>query len=446
MNSAPPGGGNRLLSSFQLIFQPYRTQARLHEEYGDIFKVKVWGEDLVFTATPEGAKTVFAQNPVDQYKPYGNDILGPFLGRKSVFMLSGMQHRKERSIIMPPFARSRMSTYSELILEACREQAATWHDGKEVVMMEEHLQTTLTIILRAVFGVHEGARMERYRERIAATVESVKPWLMFFTFLQRDFAGMGPWAEFQRQKGFFDELLLEEVQMKRAAFARGEELGTDVLSTLVQSTYEDGEPLDDESCRDHLVSLLVAGHETTAISLSNIFYRLYQNPRTLSRLREELDELPQDATAEEIIKLPYLEAVCNETLRLIPIVPAVARILRKPMELDGYMLPEGTPVSVAIGAIHHNPELYPNPMEFRPERFIERRYFPHEFLPFGGGHRRCVGATLAMHEMKLVIAELIKNWEFELIEPHKTEFIRRNVTVAPSDGVRCRVIGRRRIH
>lgn len=446
MRSTPPGLNSRLLSSYRLIFQPYRTQGRLREKFGDIFTVRVWGEDLVLTTSPEGAKTVFAQNPVEYYKPYGNDILGPFLGRRSVFMLSGLQHRRERSIIMPPFARSRMGSYSELILDACREQAATWHDGKEIVMMDEHLQTTLTIILRAVFGIHEGARMERYRERIASTVESVKPWLMFFTFIQKDFGGIGPWAEFQRQKKFFDELLLEEVQMKRAAFARGEELGNDVLSTLVQSTYEDGEPLDDESCRDHLVSLLVAGHETTSIALSNIFFRLHSNPDTLARLREELDALSPDATAEEIVKLPYLEAVCNETLRLVPIVPAVARILRKPLEIDGHTLPEGTPLTVAIGAIHHNPELYPNPMEFRPERFLERRYFPHEFLPFGGGHRRCVGATLAMHEMKLVIAELIKNWEFELLEPDKTRFIRRNVTVAPSNGVKCRVIGRRTAH
>jgi cytochrome P450 len=440
MSQLPPGQTTPIISSLQLIYQPYEIQTRLREQYGDIFTVKVWDENLVFTASPEGAKQIFGSNPVKQYRPYGNDILGPFLGKRSVFLLSGKQHRKERSIIMPPFARSRMSNYSDLIVEACKDQAATWHDGKEIVMMDEHLQTTLTIILRAVFGVHEGERMEQYRERIAQAVDSVKPWLMFFTFLQRDFGGFGPWAEFQKQKGFFDDLLYEEVEKRRAS---DEELGDDVLSILVQSTYDDGTPLDTESCRDHLVSLLIAGHETTSIALSNAFYRLHRSPHTLAKLREELDELGPEPSVDEIVNLPYLEAVCNETLRLVPIVPAVARILRAPMELHGWHLPEGTAVSVAIGAIHHNPEIYPNPMEFRPERFIETRYLPHQFMPFGGGHRRCVGATLAMHEMKLVLAELLKNWEFELLEPHKTEFVRRNVTIAPSNGVKCKVVGRR---
>lgn len=313
-------------------------------------------------------------------------------------------------------------------------------------MMDEHLQTTLTIILRAVFGIHQGSRMERYREQIAETVESVKPWLMFFPFLHHDFGGIGPWASFQREKIFFDQLLFEEIEEARQKVGVEEEIGDDVLSVLVNSTYDDGSPLDTQSIRDHLISLLIAGHETTSIALSNAFYRLHQSPRVLAKLREELDELPVDPEPEEVTALPYLEAVCNETLRLVPIVPAVARILREPMELEGWALDAGTPVSVAIGAIHHSPEVYENPMEFRPDRFIGRRYRPHEFMPFGGGHRRCVGATLAMHEMKLVLAELIRNWEFELLEPNKTRFVRRNVTVAPSNGVKCRVIGRRMMH
>lgn len=435
----PPSERNTLLQSFSMLFRPYETQQKMRQRHGNIYTVRTFFETLVFVSTPEAARTVFSANAEEYYEPYGATVLGPFLGQRSVFMLSGQQHRRERAIIMPPFARSRMSRYTDLIIESAREQAESWKSGETVVMMDEHLKTTLTIILRAVFGVHDGARMDVYRDRIAEAVDSVKPAVMFFEFLQRDFGGIGPWADFQRHRREMDGLLFEEIDRRRKEGVEGD----DILSVLVQSTYEDGSPLDNDAIRDHLVSLLVAGHETTSIALSNAFYRLHRNPGTLARLRCELDELGPNPAPDELIKLPYLEAVCNETLRLIPIVPAVARILKKPMTLEGHELPAGTKIAVAIGGIHHDPEIYPEPYSFKPERFLERRYNAFEFMPFGGGHRRCVGATLAMHEMKLVLAELLQNWNFELLEDEGLRFIRRNVTMAPQTGVRMRVLGRR---
>jgi cytochrome P450 len=263
----------------------------------------------------------------------------------------------------------------------------------------------------------------------------LSPLLLFSRQLQRSF--FPPWRRFLAAQAELTKLIERQVTSRRQSGAHGR----DIFGLLLDARWDDGEPLSLSQIRDHLLTLLVAGHETTAISLAWAVHDVYRNPQVLRRLRDELDTLGQDPDLEALATLPYLGAVCDESLRLRPIITDVQRTLVDPFEFGGHPLPAGVAAGVAIETIHSDPTIYPEPDQFRPERFLERRFSPFEFLPFGGGHRRCLGAAFSNHEARIVLATLVSRLDLESLVLDTR--VRRNITMGPKHGVPIRILGPR---
>jgi cytochrome P450 len=301
-------------------------------------------------------------------------------------------------------------------------------------MLDATQQISLDVILQAVFGVSDPERMAKLSRVLLGMVNGISPIIAMFPSLRREFGGIGPYAAFKRLQQSLHEALNELIAESRAAGPR-----EDILSLFVQARYEDGEPMTEEEIRDQLILLVFAGHETTAMSLSWALYALHrpENAASLERLRAELAALGPDPEIEALHKQPYLEAVCNEALRRYPLGPAPnPRKLLRPMELMGYTVPAGMGVTAAIGVVHFREDIYPEPMVFRPERFLERQFSPFEFIPFGGGARRCLGAAMASFEMRLVLATLLRRFRLRLasLRPDKGKV--RAANIGPARGVR----------
>jgi cytochrome P450 len=313
--------------------------------------------------------------------------------------------------------------------EATEREVARWPLGKEMELRPRMQAITLEVILRAVFGVRDGERMDLFRERIPPLGElsSVLNWLPLF---ERDLGGLTPAARFRRAIAKVDELIYAEIAERRAT-ADGEGRGDDVLSLLLSARHEDGSPMTDVELRDELMTLLTAGHETTATGLSWAFERLLRTPRVLRRLTASLDD--DD----------YLDAVVKETLRVRPVIVDVARKLTRDTEVAGWQLPAGTLVLPAIAVLHRRPDLYDSPEEFRPERFLDGGAESYAWIPFGGGVRRCIGASFAQVEMRTVLREVLKRVRLRAPSQRGERGSVRHVTVVPARG--CRVVVEERL-
>jgi cytochrome P450 len=297
---------------------------------------------------------------------------------------------------------------------------------------------SLSVIAQAVFGIADPDDVREAQRLGAEYMDSLHPAILFFPQLRRDLLGLSPWARSSRAKQALDEVLYTQIKKSRAR-----PLGEDILSLMLGARYEDGSAMSDEQIHDELLTLLLAGHETTALSLAWLFYHLYRNPETLVRLRRELDALGPDPEPELVAGCRYLEACCNETLRIYPIVGEVFRLLRAPLALGPYTVPKGYAVSVSAIGLHRHPELYPDGETFRPERFLERKFTPFEFVPFGGGARRCLGAAFAMYEMKLVAHAVLSRCELAPASSRPIRPAMRGPTFGPKGGVPMRYLGPR---
>jgi cytochrome P450 family 110 len=290
----------------------------------------------------------------------------------------------------------------------------------------------LEVILTAVFGPHDQERVQALARAVPAYFQAFTAPLVYLPPLRRHFGGLGPWSRFTRVATRVDQLLGDAIAARRRE--RGER--DDILSLLLAVRADDGQPIADAAVRDEVVTLLLAGHETVAIALAWAFYWLHRQPDDLQRLRAELRPLGRPPSPDDLVQLPYLRAVCEEALRLYPVVGAVTRRLRRPMTLRGYSVPAGVAVGAALPLIHLDPTRYPDPQRFRPERFLERTYTPDEYLPFGGGARRCIGAAFALAEMKIVLGSLLAQHRFGLAEDTPVTPVPRTFTIGPKGGVR----------
>jgi cytochrome P450 len=336
-----------------------------------------------------------------------------------------------------------MRTYGDLIRDAALRHAERWKEGEEFKIHTSMQGIALEVILRAVFGVQSVDEAERFGEAVTNGLDAAHPVPFFFKSLQREFGGFGPWARFAREKRRLDAILHAHLATRRRAIARGDAPGDDVLSQMLTAEFDDGSVMSDDDICSQLLTLLVAGHETTATTLSWIFYELHRHPETLRLAREEIATLGADPDAAEYVKLPTLRAIADETLRLHPIIGEALRTVKKSFRFQGYDIPPGITVATSIIMIHTDPELYPEPAEFRPGRFLERRHGPSEHLPFGGGHRRCIGDAFALNEIAVVLGTLLPRYELELAVDRELKMVRRNVTMAPEAGVPMRLVGRR---
>jgi cytochrome P450 len=415
----------------QLVVDPYAFMKDSREQCGPLYRIRGPGGEQVVVAHPEAARIIFALPP-EQTQSFGNEIFAPLIGEQTVLGMSGDRHKQERKMLMPHFHGQRMRAYAEVIESVTRRELEQVALNQPFAMQDVTQRVSLQVIIRAVFGIQQDAQVREAIDAVISMVKDMTPSVVFLPSLRRNFMGFGPWARFSRSKNALGGLLEREIDRRRATG----ELGEDILSLMVGSHYEDGAPLTREHIRDELMTLLFAGHETTAVALAWAMYWLHKCPETQTRLREELATLPPDASADAVARLPYLDAVSNETLRLYPIVPVVMRKLNVPLQLMGYDVPVGSKVAVCTGWMHHDPEIYADPLAFKPERFLERTFGPQEFFPFGAGNRRCLGAAFAQYELKVVLARLLQGGTYRLEGNAPIRFERRNAVVGPKAGVR----------
>ncbi len=400
--------------------------------YGDMWTMKLAQEGpWVMVSDPDVVKQVFKGDPEVFRAGEGNAILAPLVGNNSVLTLDGSAHMTQRKLMLPPFHGQRMQAYGELMQEIAEREIDTWPSGQPLTLWPRMQAITLEIILQAVFGLEQGPRLDALRARLRDVLTaSTDPVTMLLIALlgTRRFGRLGV---VRRELDPADQLLFEQIRERREDPEL--EQRSDILSMLLSARYEDGQPMSDAELRDELMTLLVAGHETTATSLAWTMERLVRHPGALERLRDEV------AAGED----EYLDAVVKETLRLRPVLPVVVRRLSQDTELGGRLLPAGVAVAPCIHLVHRRPDVYPDPSRFRPERFLEQPAGTYTWIPFGGGVRRCLGASFALFEMKQVLTAMISRVDASTTAAAPERVIRRAITMSPADGGRVTV--RRRV-
>jgi cytochrome P450 len=408
---------------------------------GDSFTLTFFpsGRKLVMVSDPEAVKAVFTAPPEVAPSAAGASPIASIMGPSSVITLIGPEHMRQRKLLLPPFHGERMREYADVIVQATRRSMAEWPLDEPMKLSERTRAITLEVILRAVFGV-EASRMDALRDAIGGLITPTQfPALLLFALrgpsLERPGGSIG------RALDHLDEVIYAEIARRRAQVDLEDR--ADILSLLLLARDEDGQAMTDQELRDELVTLLLAGHETTATSVAWAMERLVRHPDKLARLVAEIDAGEGD---------DYMQAVISETLRVRPVVPLVVRVLQKPLQVGARELPAGTRVVPSIYLTNRNPSVYDSPEEFRPERFLEREggrdINPYSWIPFGGGIRRCIGASFATLEMKLMLQTMLSELAPSLPARggrlwRRGEWSqRRAITLVPAGG--ARVVWRRR--
>ncbi len=409
-------------STASWMARPLPTLERLHRTYGDTFTFRIAHEGTwVFVSHPDAVKQVFTGDPRLLHAGEGNMILLPVVGPNSLLLIDEDRHMGQRKLLLPPFHGKRLQRYEQMMGEVATAELERWPQDTPLRMDKPMQAVTLEVIMRAVFGVGVGSRHERLGGLLRKMIAEVNgPGGFGAPFL------LGPRAAARilrrRMRPVDEEIAALVADRRRDPHLDQRE---DILSMLVQARHEDGSPMSGEELRDELITLLVAGHETTATALAWTFERLVHNPAALTRLREELDAGEDDS---------YLDAVIQETLRLRPVIGLVVRRLQAPVEIAGYELPAGVTVAPCIHLMHRRPEIYPDPHAFRPERFLEQAPSTYTWIPFGGGVRRCIGASFAQLEMKAVLRAVLSRLDVSAADPAPEPFSRRLITNIPARG------------
>ena len=428
MNAAtptlPPGPRwPRAVQTLAWGARPGPFMLRCRARYGDMFTLRIAQEgDWVLTCDPDAVEQVFKGDPRLLHAGEANKVLLPLVGRHSVLLLDERAHMSQRKLLLPPFHGRRMARYGALIAAATERELETWPTGEPFQLRPRMQAITLEVIIRAVFGLRDEDRIALMRERLSETLELTSDWRAMLSL-----AVLGPERVyrsrlFQRELDPVDEVVLDEIARRRNAADLEER--DDILSLLLQARHEDGSPMTDVELRDELMTLLAAGHETTATALAWALERLVRHPDKLDRLSEEA------AAGEE----DYADAVVKETLRLRPVLPIVVRRLQEPLEIAGRLLPAGASITPCIYLMHRRADIYPEPHRFRPERFLEQPAGTYTWIPFGGGVRRCLGAAFAQFEMKTVLATVVKRLRLRPVDERPERVGRRAITLVPNRG------------
>lgn len=427
----PPGPPlPRMLQTLGFILAPARFLDACRRRYGDVVAFStLFDSRFVIVFEPEVVKQLMRGRPDQLHAGEANAVLGPVVGSRSVLLLDEAEHLRHRRLILPAFHGERMRAYEQVMREATDRAIEAWPVGTPFPLLRSMQSLTLDVIVRAVFGVEERARQDELKARLRAMVDPVGSRLsVVMMVLSRGRFGIaGNVREFERRRRAVDELLFEEIARRRAApDLEGRE---DVFSMLVLARDEDGRALSDQELRDELVTLLVAGHETTATGLAWTFELLLRNPRVLDRLTAALGGEDDDG---------YLDAVVKEALRMRPVISGIGRVVRGgPYEVGGYQIPPGVEVNPSIAGIHRRADRYPQPREFRPERFLgPETPDTYTWMPFGGGVRRCLGASFAMFEMNVVIRRVLERTDPQAAGRRPEKAVRKGVTFVPARGAR----------
>ncbi|MBD2665555.1 cytochrome P450 [Richelia sinica FACHB-800] len=430
------------------VFRPMTYMEECAKVYGDIFTLKLQRNlpPLIFIHSPEAMQEVLTNDTKELEAPGDlNDIFEYLLGKNSVISQSGKEHQRQRQLLMPPLHGERMRTYADVINEVTEKAINKQQFNQPWNARTVSQEITLSVMMQAVFGLYEGERAEKIQKLLCEIIEvGSAAWrvaLLYFPALQNAI-GISQILKLQdRRQELADQLLYQEIQARRE---NPDPSRTDILSLLMAARDEDGQPMSDVELRDELMTLLVAGHETTATAIAWALYWIHKLPQVRQKLLQELDSLGENPDVNAIFKLPYLTAVCNETLRIYPVgMLTFPRRVKKPITLCGHELEPGSVVMGSIYLTHHREDIYPNSKQFNPERFLEKQFSPYEFLPFGGGARRCIGLAFAQFEMKLALAKILTNWELELVNQSEIKPKRRGLVTGPDRPIQMVIKNRR---
>jgi cytochrome P450 len=387
-------------------------------------------------SSPAAIRQIFIGDPAVLHGGETSEPLAPVVGTYSLLRLDEAEHVRERKLLLPPFHGERMQAYAEVMREATDAAIDRWPLGEPFAMHGPMQEITLAVILRAVFGLTDSRRTDALASLLTELLDCAQtPWVLLEVF-QRDWPGT-PWRKFLRLRAQIDEALFAEIARRRAEGTAGE-ARTDILALLLAARREDGSGMSDRELRDELMTMLVAGHETTASTLAWTFERMLANPSVLARAQSEIARVVGDGplSPAHLPRLEYLDAVVKETLRLRPILPLTARKTTAPVEIGGYQIPARELVGACIYLAHLREESFPEPEAFRPERWEGIKPDPYTWLPFGGGARRCIGMAFAQYEMKVVLAATLARARLRLAPGRDTRVVRRGITLVPSGGTR----------
>ena len=422
----------RPLQTARWLTRPVSFLQDAHRRYGDMFTMKIAYEGTwVFTSDPEAVKQVFTGDPRLLHAGEANIVLLPVLGSHSVLLLDDDAHMAQRKLMLPSFHGERMRGYEGTMAEVAARELERWPAGEPIRAWPTMQAITLEVIMRTVFGVTESERVAR----LGTALREALAWLAdprrLATLAVMGARRIAERGTLQRALQPADDLIYEEIRARRDAPDLAER--SDVLSLLLQARHDDGSEMSDKELRDELMTLLTAGHETTATALAWAVEALARHPAALERLRDEVDSGSDE----------YLDAVVKEVLRLRPVIALVLRRLVEPMEIGGRLLPAGVNIAPSIYLVHRRPDVYEQPRAFRPERFLEKPPGTYTWIPFGGGVRRCLGASFAQVEMKIVLRELVARLDIRAARPQPERRVRRAIVFAPERGGEI-VVERRR--
>jgi unspecific monooxygenase len=433
------------LQLLKWTFQPIQFLEDCARRYGDCFSTRLGkaGLPTIFISHPEAVADLFAaRNAISLDSGKSQVILQLILGKHSTILLDGAEHRRHRQLVMPPLHGERMRSYAQIIAETTEQTIQQWQPGQAIALLPYLSEITLQVIFKAVFGFQGTPREQRLSECIRVFLETfTSPTLyltVFFPILLKDWGSWSPNHKFKLMMQELDGLMFEEIRQRRATLNPD---AIDILTMLLLAKDETGEGLSDQEIRDELLTLLFAGHDSSSAVFSWVFYFVHAHPEVRARLLQELDGV-SDPEPTELVRLPYLSAVCAESLRLRSAVPSsTARIANQPVQIRGQEFPAGTVLVPAQHLTHHRPDLYPDPYQFNPDRFLDRKYSPAEYYPFGGGSRYCVGSAFATYEMKIVLATVLRRYHLHLLDKPPIKTIRRGVNIAPKGGVKLMIDG-----
>lgn len=421
----PPGP--KMPSAMQTVgwwTRPTGFLDRCRRRFEKRFTVRLAAQDpFVVLSDPDELKQVFTAPPDVLHPGEGTRILEPIVGPNSILLLDEDAHMSQRKLVLPAFHGERMRDLEEMVAEVAREQIRSWPRGESVPIHPRMQSLTLEVILAAVFGLRSGPRLDELRLALTGMLDFGMSPLSLLPPARRAPLGRGPWARFLEVRARADELIYSEIRERRDQTDEG---GSEIINSLVAARHEDGSPMSDVEIHDELMTLLVAGHETTATQLAWTLERLTRDPEVLSRLVEAVDEGDGD---------PYMTAVIRESLRLRPVLlNAAPRTVKKPIEVGGVLYEPRVHLLPSAWLVQHDPDIYPEPYAFRPERFLEKDPGTYTWIPFGGGRRRCVGASFAQMEMAIVLRELLRICEVSAGIDGPEAAVRRAITVTPAKG------------
>jgi cytochrome P450 len=429
----------RLVQTLRFGLRPLEFNLQAREQLGDVWQVKLSSRDEPFIVTchPDHVESLFKAKPADAPSLTGESPLRPILGPNSVLILVGDRHLRERKLLLPPFHGEAVQRYVEMISRVAEREIDRWPVGRPFALAPRMQAVTLDVIMGGIFGIEgkpsPGTPEYRIRQTFRRLLR-ISTKLVWQLVELQNLGRTEPRGVMRAVLNTADRELYAAIRARRLQDSAAGR--TDVLSLLLQARDEHGQPLSDEHIRDELMSLVLAGHETTANSLAWTFERLVRSPDAYERLRSVTRSGGDDADA-------YVEATIHEGMRMRPVIPMVVRMVMRPWQLGDYVVPARTPVAVSIVALHHREDVYPDPNSFRPERFLDRKPGTYTWIPFGGGIRRCLGATLAMAEQRVVLAAIARRTDMAALDPRPERARQRNVTMIPSRGGRVIVRYRR---